>query len=168
MDNFFDLFEIPQSLNIDETALKRIFFVKSREFHPDFFTLASQAEQSHALTMTSLYNTGLKVLTNPQSLLAHFLDLHGVEVKGNNQALPPAFLFEMMNLNEAIEDATSEKAKAEVSQQVDTFEAELVESARDLFSSEDLSDISASDLAKLKEVYLKRQYLKRLRTAIDQ
>ena len=166
MDNYFELFDLPQTLAIDSAALKRTFFIKSREYHPDFYTQASEAEQAKALTMTSLYNTAFEVLSNPQSALAHLLAIHSVEVSGNNQALPQAFLFEMMDLNEAIEEASTTEQRAAVAQQVDGFEAELLDTASDLFSSEDLSGISDIDLNRLKEVYLKRQYLKRLRQAL--
>ncbi len=164
--NYFALFELLPTMNIDEGDLKRRYLLKSREYHPDFFTQASESEQLLAIRMTAEINTGYKVISEPQLRLAHILELHDVEVKGNNQALPQEFLFEMMDLNERIEIADSDTEKQTVIAEVAEFEMQIEDQVQDLLQMSDLSELSSAFAERLKSYYLKRQYLKRLRAAL--
>ena len=56
---YFDIFSLPQHLNIDLVALEKSFYAFSRKLHPDRFAGRSAAEQEAALALGGL-------LVNPE------------------------------------------------------------------------------------------------------
>ncbi len=165
--NYYQLLDTVPSLKIDAAGLKRVFFVKSREWHPDHWSQASEDEQSQALAMTSLLNQAYTTLSDPTRRLTYFLTLHDVEITGNAQALPQIFLFEMMDLNESIEAVSTVAAKAKAEQSISALEENLFSEVKSLFDADDLSDIDAQSLESLKLYYLKSKYLIRLRETLN-
>ena len=51
--NYFDFYQLPQSLAIDEATLRALFLANSRHYHPDFFATAPPEAQAHALHMAT-------------------------------------------------------------------------------------------------------------------
>ena len=165
--NYFMLLDTLPSLKVDAAALKRTFFIKSREWHPDYFSHESELKQSEALAMTSLLNQAYTALTDPLKRLTYFLTMHEIEITGNAQALPQMFLFEMMDLNESIESVSTAAAKEQAEDSIATLESNLIKEVKDLFDSDDLSNIDVDSLDRLKTYYLKSKYLIRLRETLD-
>lgn len=165
--NYFELLDTVPSLKIDAASLKRSFFTKSRNWHPDYFSQASEEKQLEALAMTSLLNQAYTALNDPIKRLTYFLTLHDIEITGNAQALPQMFLFEMMDLNESIEMVSTVAAKAEAEQSITKMEDNLVNEVNDLFELDDLSNIESESLERLKTYYLKSKYFIRLRETLD-
>lgn len=165
--NYFELFDIPVNLNIDAAGLKRIFFTKSREYHPDFFTQASEVEQETALAMTSLLNKAYATLLDPKKRLAYLLVENKVDITGNAQALPQMFLFEMMELNESIEESKSQESLDKANGTIDELEAKFTAEVQQILEAEDLSNIDAEQLESLKIYHLKSKYLVRLRETVE-
>lgn len=112
--NYFEFYNIPVSFTPDEAALKTLFFQKSREFHPDFFTNSSDEEKQFALNQTALNNTAYKTLTDREARTKYILELEGVLKDGVKEELPQDFLFEMMELNEELEGFLETNNKSEI------------------------------------------------------
>jgi molecular chaperone HscB len=165
--NYFELFDIPVNLKIDAGQLKRIFFTKSREFHPDYFTQASADEQDYALAMTSLLNQAYATLGDPKKRLAYFLVENKIDIKGNAQALPQMFLFEMMDLNETIEGCKTTEEFEKVSKTITELEQSFEAEVKPLLEADDLRIIPDEDLEALKLYHLKSKYLVRLRETLE-
>ena len=47
--DYFELFGIPVQLKVDHGSLSKRFFELSRQYHPDYYAAASDAEQVTAL-----------------------------------------------------------------------------------------------------------------------
>ncbi len=165
--NYFELFDIPVNLKIDPAQLKRIFFTKSREFHPDYFTQATADEQDYALAMTSLLNQAYATLGDAKKRLAYFLVENKIDIKGNAQALPQMFLFEMMDLNETIEVCKTEEDFQKLSKTIKDLEKSFEEEVKPLLEADDLRIIPDEDLEALKLYHLKSKYLVRLRETLE-
>ncbi|MBI3232642.1 MAG: hypothetical protein HYZ42_01135 [Bacteroidetes bacterium] len=108
MTDFFAFYGLTPSLELNPALLKKLFFEKSRTFHPDFFANESEEAQADALKQSTLNNEAYKTLLDPQSRLKHFLQLNGELLQEDKTSLPPDFLMEMMDLNEEIEMAEDE------------------------------------------------------------
>ena len=59
--NYFELFDLPVSLNVDKSKLAKKYFELQKKYHPDYFTQATEAEQEEALEKSSAVNKALKI-----------------------------------------------------------------------------------------------------------
>lgn len=166
MTNYFEFFGLPVAPRIDRAALKRTFYANSKRFHPDFHTLADAGTQDDALEQSTLNNQGFKVLDDDDRRLRHLLELRDALGEEGSNKLPQAFLMEMMELNEALAEhklganaGAQERIEGIVRQQEDQLTAEVA----DLLAGYNDATATEADLARLRDYYLKRRYLRRLR-----
>ena len=75
--NYFDIFDLEPSFDIDQNLLRKKYFKLSRQFHPDLNMHLPTAEQEEMLTKTGEINNALKVLQNPQSVVKYLLLEYG-------------------------------------------------------------------------------------------
>lgn len=165
MVNHFEVFSLPISLKVDHSALKKKFYVLSRTYHPDHFTLESQDKQDEALAMTGAINLAYKVLADDMSRIKHILELNDIMIDEGKQMLTPDFLMEMMEFNEQIDDA---KTKNDQSSLV-KLNQNLLEMKSDLDQvyerySDDFDNQRNTNIAleKIKDYYFKSKYLLRI------
>ena len=166
MPNYFEFFDLPPAPRVDQAALKKRFLANSRAFHPDFHTLADEATQQRALEQATLNNQGYKILRDDDLRLKHLLEVRGLLAEGSNSQLPQSFLMEMMDLNEArmeLEFDDDPAARARVDGMIDELEAGLRTTAAPVLDHYDDATATPADLAALKDYYLKKRYLRRLR-----
>lgn len=165
MDNYFELFDLPISFEVDTAILTKKYYELNRLYHPDKFSLASAEEQEAALKKSTAINEGYKLLKKQQTRVRHILALLGAEPEEGKETMPQDFLMEMMDVNEAIMDYKmdpSESGEAAIKAQVATFQAELDNEFQSAMSDFDFANPDATHLATIKSVYLKTKYLKRL------
>ena len=104
--DYFSVFDLPRKLALDEKALERAFYRKSREVHPDRFAQASPERQQWSLEQTSLLNDAYRALKDPIARTEYLLRLEGVTVADEKStAKPPADLLEeVFELNMQLEE----------------------------------------------------------------
>jgi molecular chaperone HscB len=165
--NFFEFYGIPVALTVDATAVRRIYLEKSRTHHPDFHTQADNNIQADALHWATLNNEAFKTLSHPDLLLEYVLRLTNTISDGAKQSvLPQEFLFEMMDINEKImslefdPDPTLYKS---VLESVQNIENNLKNSVGSLLESWTADTHPAHDLESVKDYFLKRKYLLRIK-----
>lgn len=167
--SYFKFFGIPVSLSIDNSLLKQKFYTNSKSFHPDFFTLDSVEKQMEALEQSTLNNKAYNTLKDFDSRLKHLLEIKNVLQEEGNNSLPQEFLMEMMDVNEAVMDLQFDFDEAKYSElliEVDTAKASLRSHIKAIIPK--IGDqITAEDLAELKDYYLKSRYLIRLEENIQ-
>jgi molecular chaperone HscB len=152
--NYFELFELPVSFNIDKSKLALKYFELQKKYHPDFFTQATEHEQDQALEISAQLNKALKVLKNETETIKYVLQLKGLLEEEEKYQLPPAFLMEMMELNEELSDDSAK--------QINDMEANLYAQVQPIIENYDDNSTSTADLLKLKEYYYKKKYLQRI------
>lgn len=152
--NYFELFELPVSLKIDKGRLAQKYFELQKKYHPDFFTQATEHEQEQALELSSQLNKALKILKNEDETIKYVLQLKGLLEEEEKYQLPPAFLMEMMELNEDLSDNSAA--------QIAGIEKELHTEVEHILENYNDAAVSTPDLLKLKEYYYKKKYLKRI------
>ena len=54
--NYFELFNLPISLQINKADLTKCFFELQKKYHPDQFVNATSSEQEEALHISSMAN----------------------------------------------------------------------------------------------------------------
>lgn len=86
MENFFEFFDLPVRIELDEKELKRKFLKKSREYHPDMVGSDDAAALEKAERMSAFTNEVYKTLSNKQERISYILLLNGlVGAPGQNQ-----------------------------------------------------------------------------------
>lgn len=98
---FYEALGLAPALTIDLEDLKKRFYDRSRQWHPDRFSRASAAEQQQALDMTAILNDAFRTLREPITRAEYFLRERGLELSKDT---PPELLEEVFELNMALEE----------------------------------------------------------------
>jgi molecular chaperone HscB len=153
--NFFAYYDIPMSLAPDRADLRRRFYAKSREVHPD---QATDSEQAAAIN-----NEAFRVLSDDKTLIKHILTIHGVHSL-DDEKLPQEFLLDMMEINEAIMEAETPEATQALIEHVSALELDI---EQELASFRQKWPESGTELEEalqlLKDYSIKSRYLLRIR-----
>ncbi len=162
--DYFTFFDLPTTLSIDAAALKKAFLQNTKKFHPDFYTLESEEKQAEILQLSTLNNDAYRVLSDFDLRIKYVLDKYNIMGAEGTNKLPQDFLIEMMDLNEAIGDATDEESRQRILPEIEVWEQNIraeVQPILDNWASEAAD--SEEMLKKVKIFYLKRKYLLRIR-----
>lgn len=152
--NYFELFEMPVTLEIDPGKLAKKYFELQKKYHPDFYTQASEYEQEEALEISSQLNKALKVFKDRDETIKYVLQLKGLLEEEEKYQLPPDFLLEMMELNEELSDESAAR--------IASIEKELYSEIASIIENYNDERINEPELQKLKAYYYKKKYLKRI------
>jgi molecular chaperone HscB len=117
----FERLGLPRRFSVDPTAIEREYLTRSRAVHPDFHQLGTAAEQRASLEQTAALNEAYLTLKEPFRRAEYLLGLMGGPSAQAEKNLDQAFLLEMMELRERIEDARAAHDAAATS----AIEAEL-------------------------------------------
>lgn len=164
--NYFELFEIPESMKMDKGSLRRKFYQLSREYHPDHTAGASEAQQNEALRMTELINTAYKTLNDDQERIGYILRSQSLLSANENHQMPQDFLMQMMDINETVDDLQSEfdeQKYLELCSELDDLEKSLNIQFETNAEKFDIQDDRSGALENIKDYYLKSKYLLRIR-----
>jgi molecular chaperone HscB len=153
---YFEAFDLEPALSLDSEDLKKRFYERSRQWHPDKFSRAPVVEQEKALEMTAVLNDAFRTLRDPVSRAEYFLKEKGFEL---SKEAPPELLEEVFELNMALE---------ELKQGDDSARPQLIE-ARDRFIAmsasidESLTEAGArGDLEEVRSLLNRRRYIRNL------
>ena len=150
---FYEAFGLKPGLSLDTEELKKRFYERSRQWHPDRFSRASAAEQEKALEMTAVLNDAFRTLRDPIARAEYFLKENGIEL---SKEAPPELLEEVFELNMALEELRDGD---------DSTRPQLRE-ARDRFvamrDSIDKSLTATTDLEEVRSLLNRRRYIRNL------
>ena len=159
--NYFELFDIPVSLKIDQQTLSNKYFELQRKFHPDFYTNATEDEREEVLQTSAHINKAYKLFQSTEETIKYVLEQKNLLTEEEKYELPPAFLMEMMELNEAlmeVEDSGFEETEVKIRQ----FENALYDHVRIIIEGYDDGITTDEQLLQVKDYYYKKKYLQRI------
>ncbi|HNF72340.1 MAG TPA: iron-sulfur cluster co-chaperone HscB C-terminal domain-containing protein [Chitinophagaceae bacterium] len=160
--NYFELFELPMNLNIDEQAIQKKYYALCRRFHPDQFMIQDEAKQQHAEQMTTLIHEARRILLNPSQRLLYFLQEQGINTDQNRFKPDPAFLSEMMDWNEQVDDCMgNEDEKKRIREGLLQLADSLREPVQQYFDRTE-PEMQENELMQLLQYYYQQQYIERL------
>lgn len=136
LGNYFTMFGIEKTFDLNPADLKEKFFELSRKFHPDFYSTKSTQERTVARNNTAHLNTALKVLSDPIHRAEYLLSL--VSGSFSSAPTPPQELFEdILEAGQYLDQPTlSENDREALTRAGDNFrtrQQELVDSLDKLF-----------------------------------
>jgi molecular chaperone HscB len=160
---FYDALGLAPKLSLDAEDLKKRFYERSREWHPDRFSRRGPEEQKKSLEMTAALNDAFRTLRDPMTRAEYFLEERGL---GPSKTPPPELLEEVFELNMALEELRG--GDGSVRSQLDDarqrFEAMRLEIDQDLsswFARYDTAE-EAGTLAEIRAALDRRRYVSNL------
>ena len=162
---YFELFEIPVQLQVDIKQLSRKFLQLSRRYHPDFFTQDTPEAQEEALQQSALLNKAWNVFQQPDEILAYVLKLKGLLTEQEKFQLDPAFLMEMMDINEAIEEKDPTR-QASLNERLVELQKEIYAPVKKIVEDYQEGATTEAELLKVKAYYFQKKYLDRISSSL--
>jgi molecular chaperone HscB len=163
--DYFELYGLPVSLKPDMAIVKQRFYELSRQYHPDFYAQAGNDEQEAALEKSSMVNKAFKTFSNADATLQYVLMQKGLLQEEEKYTLPPAFLMEMMDLNESLADAKAEGNKAQLAH-LCTAIHEIIQTiyapVQETIEHYQEGVTTQEALLQVKDYYFKKKYLTRM------
>lgn len=158
--NFFVLFGLPVSFEVDLKLLAERYREMQRAVHPDKFANAVEAERRLSMQMAARLNEGLQVLKDPLARGRYLLELRGVELDDNG-ALDGAFLMEQMELRERLGEV---KGSDDPHQQLHAVAQDIAARSKELVAqlAAALQQDSDESLQMAKDLTRKLQFFRRL------
>jgi molecular chaperone HscB len=136
---FYEALGLEPKLALDPEDLKKRFYDRSRQWHPDRFSRRSSDEKQKSEEMTAVLNDAFRALRDPVSRAEYFLRESGLEL---SKDAPPELLEEVFELNMALEELRGgdESARSQLMSAQKRFTSMLGEadaSMADLFTRYD-------------------------------
>lgn len=162
--NYFELYGIEPSFNIDAAAVRKKFYELSRTHHPDFNGGGTATEQQEVLEKSAMINEAYKTLLNKDLLIKYILTSKGLLQEEEKYNLPPDFLMEVMDLNEQVMelDKTDTTAVAALMTTAKNLETELYEAIEPVMANYSEDTSTEKELLQVKDYYFKKKYLDRI------
>lgn len=166
--NYFELFELPVSLKVETATLPRKYFELSRKYHPDYFTNASPEDQARALELSAQLNQAFRVFQNPDETIRYVLQLKGLLEEEEKFELPPAFLMEVLEINEAMMDTADPAANEKITGAINHLQTEIYEPVKNIIENYQEGVSPEEELLQVKEYYFKKKYIDRMKEELRQ
>jgi molecular chaperone HscB len=164
--NYFEFFGLQVALKVDAASLRKSYLENSKQYHPDFHTLASVEEQAKSLELSTLNNEAYKTLSDPDRLIGYVLKLKGLlKEEGGNEKLPSDFLMEVMEINEKIielEFDPNPQIYSDIILSVNDLQSRIKTDISTIIDTWNEASAPPEELEKVKEYFLKKRYLLRV------
>jgi molecular chaperone HscB len=165
---YYDALGLNPKLSLDADDLKKRFYERSREWHPDRFSRRSPDEQKQALDMTAMLNDAFRTLREPVKRAEYFLEKRGL---GPSKTPPAELLEEVFELNMALEelrggDASVRSQLADAEKRFADMRLEIDTGLAGLYSRYDAGEDSAV-LAEIRAALDRRRYVSNLMRDVE-
>jgi len=160
---FYEALGLEPKLALDSEELKKHFYERSRQWHPDRYSRSSAAEQQKSLEMTSVLNDAFRTLRDPVARAEYFLEQKAIVP---SKHVPPELLEEVFEMNIALEelragDETARPQLVEARKRFNRMRDEIDHGISVLFLRYDEAE-DASHLLAIRSVLDRRQYVANL------
>ena len=107
--NFFELFGLPVSYDVDLNQVQQRYMELQKQVHPDKFANASDQEKRLSMQQTSWINEAQTTLKDPVLRATYLLKLKGVDINLENETtMDTGFLMQQLEMRERLENISSE------------------------------------------------------------
>lgn len=163
--NYFELFEIPVSYDVDLDQVQHRYRDLQKAVHPDKYANASSQERRISMQQTSLINQAMHTLKHPVERAMYLLQLKGVDFTMDNETtMDAAFLMEQMEMREKLEALREQHdALVELDRMLASVKSNMNNRAEEFkraYASDELDDA--------REAVRKLQFLYKAKKEIDE
>lgn len=160
--NYFELFELPQGFFPDPALVRKKYYALSRRYHPDFFVQQGEQAREQAEERLKEVHAAYTVLSDAGKTMAYLLELETGMTAEEKYALSPDFLMEMMELNESMQEAETEEARAAITTEIVNKKRELYENIKPMLEAYQPGAVSPEAMLPIKEYFYRQKYIERL------
>lgn len=163
--NFFELFNVPVSYEVDLDLIQQRYREIQKAVHPDNFVNASAQEKRLSMQQTSWVNEALNTLKRPVDRASYLLKIKGVDINLENETtMDKVFLVEQMEMREALSEARS---KQDPLAELDRINAEI-RSKSEAMASAFSQAFAENQLDDAKEWIRKMQFMQKAKKEVDE
>ncbi|KAM7415745.1 hypothetical protein PAMA_018012 [Pampus argenteus] len=110
--SYFKIMDCDYTFTLDTQKLQKRYLKLQRSLHPDNFSQKAVKEQEYSEHQSALVNKAYRTLLKPLSRGLYMLELEGMRIEeGTDSGADSQFLMELMEINEALDEArTPEEA----------------------------------------------------------
>ena len=162
--NFFELFELPVSYQVDLSQIQKKYMDLQKQVHPDKFANASDAEKRLSMQQTSWINEAQTTLKDPVLRATYLLKLKGTDINLENETtMDAAFLMQQLEMRERLEHIKKEDDPLDA---LDAMAKELKTSTQDMMAA--FSEAyEAGQIDDAREWIRKLQFMQKAKKEID-
>lgn len=162
--NFFQLFDIAETFEVDQESLAEKYRELQVEIHPDRFANAAESEKLRAVQLSSYLNEAYDTLKAPLKRAAYLLSLHDLNVEQVDQAeLGMDLLQEQIQLREFLEELPEDDTALTELESLKSEVFRKLEQRQQSFSR----NLENSDLIAAKKSFHEMQFLSKLLKEIE-
>uniref|UniRef100_A0A3B5LZE6 Iron-sulfur cluster co-chaperone protein HscB n=2 Tax=Xiphophorus couchianus TaxID=32473 RepID=A0A3B5LZE6_9TELE len=126
--SYFRILDCDYTFTLDTHKLQKRYLQLQRTLHPDNFSQKSVKEQEYSESQSALVSKAYKTLLKPLSRGLYMLELEGMHLKeGTDSVAESHFLMELMEINEALEEAQTPEEVNKIGQDTKGKLADLTE-----------------------------------------
>ncbi len=163
--NFFELFGLPVSFEIDKQALHAAQQQLQSRFHPDRVAGGSDQEKRLAVQQAAWINEAYQTLSDPVKRARYMLGLQGLEMNDEHETTgDTAFLMEQIELREEMEQCQS---CADPMRCCDHITGKLDQRSKE-YADEFQRLYAAGDYEAARQIIKKMQFIQRILEQIDE
>lgn len=175
--NFFEIFRLPLSYEVDKPLLDERYLILQRQFHPDRYAGRSAQEQRIAVQSSAAINQAYDVLCSPVKRAQYLLEQSLLELRdvdmdvgigaeignGKQTTADTEFLMEQMQLREELIEVRS---VAEPFAELDVMEQKITGNFTAL-EQEFAAAYTLGELARAGDALVKMQFYSKLRSELE-
>ena len=162
--NFFELFGLPVSHDVDLNQVQQQYMALQKQVHPDKFANASDQEKRISMQQTSWINEAQATLKDPVLKASYLLKLKGNDFSLENETTMDAvFLMQQLELRERLENIKKEAdplvSLGEIAKQVKNSSQNMMDEFAQAYNNEQLEDC--------REWIRKLQFMQKAKNEVD-
>jgi molecular chaperone HscB len=147
--NYYELFQLPVSFEVDLNELSERFRRLQRSVHPDKFASAGDLERRLSVQQSARINDAFQTLKDPLRRARYLLQLNGVDMNADTDtSMDPHFLMQQMELREALESVKNSANPADelitINNDIELAITGIIRELTKVFSVETTPDLSAA------------------------
>ncbi|PAN20883.1 hypothetical protein PAHAL_3G419200 [Panicum hallii] len=116
--DYFQIFGLKREYNIKDNNLEGRYKEWQKKLHPDLVHSKSEKERGYAAEQSALVIDAYRTLSKPLSRALYLLKLEGIHVDEEKTINDPELLMEMMEIREAVNDASDSQTLEKIQSQV--------------------------------------------------
>lgn len=115
--SYFKIMDCDYTFTLDIQKLQKRYLQLQRSLHPDNFSQKSMKEQEYSEHQSALVNKAYRTLLKPLSRGLYMLELEGMRIEeGTDSGADSQFLMELMEINEALDEAQNPEEANKIGQ----------------------------------------------------
>ncbi|CAF0837916.1 unnamed protein product [Rotaria sordida] len=150
--DYFRLFDLSRSFEIDTKQLTRMFRNTMKFLHPDLSTNKSDIEKKYSQDQSALLNEAYKTLLSPLARAHYLLKLENITIEESPVQLESDFLQYIMEINEQLVDEDNDQKPFPIELAI-KMRQEIDDHMKELSNA-----LNTMDLEKAKEILARLQY----------